>query len=63
MRRPLLPFRWKDAPGGHMAQVRGQSIVYVAKKQYLCIVFRKGHEASSFALRSHPVRHRNMIKN
>ena len=26
--------------GGHMAQVRGQSIVYVRKKQYLCIVFR-----------------------
>ena len=27
--------------GGHMAQVRGQSIVYVAKKQYLCIGIEK----------------------
>ena len=30
---------------------------------YICIGFQKRHESSSFALRSHPVRDRNMIKN
>ena len=36
---------------GRMTGVGGQSIVYVGKKQYLCIVFRKGlkHVSVTFA--------------
>ena len=39
---------------GRMTGVGGQSIVYVGKKQYLCIVFRKGlkHVSVTFGVRT-----------